>query len=166
MIESLKKLIESLRDELKNYGEMLVLLERQQEHLVTRAANEVSHSIDLVQAQGVVIQEVRERREECRRAAAKTAGREENTSFTELIPLLPADYRPLLKALVDENNELLSRVRRQARQNHLILKRSVELMQEVMNSLCPPGRTPDCSGHGKSRSRSRATRRLREGVKV
>ena len=39
MIDSLKKLIEALRDELKNYGEMLVLLDRQQqEYLTTRAA--------------------------------------------------------------------------------------------------------------------------------
>jgi hypothetical protein len=164
MIESLKKLIESLRDELKNYGEMLVLLERQQAQLVTRAAHEVSHSISLIQAQGVVIQEVREQREKCRRAVAEAAGQEENTCFAELILLLPADYQPLLKALVNENNELLFRVRRQARQNHLILQRSVELMQEVMNSLCPPGRTPVVNGHVKPRIRSRATRRLREAV--
>jgi flagellar biosynthesis/type III secretory pathway chaperone len=54
-----------------------------------------------------------------------------------LIPLLPADYQPLLQALVDENNELLARVRRRARQNHLMLRRSVELMQDLLNSLLP-----------------------------
>ena len=58
-------------------------------------------------------------------------------SFAVVIPLLPADYQPLLRALVDENNELLLRVRRRARQNHLMLRRSVELMQELLNTLLP-----------------------------
>lgn len=137
MLESLKKLIEALRDELQNYGEMLVLLDRQQEYLMTRAANEVSQSISLVQTQGSAIQAARQHREDCRRQVAAEAGQSDQTSFAELIPLLPADYQPLLKALVDENNELLFRVRRRARQNHLMLKRSVELMQQVLNSLSP-----------------------------
>ncbi|MGD0813987.1 MAG: flagellar protein FlgN [Verrucomicrobiota bacterium] len=143
MIESVKSLVEALRDELKNYGEMLALLDRQQEYLMTRAANEVSQSISLVQAQGLAIQEARNHREDCRRAVAESVGQPEGAPFKELIPLLPADYQPLLKALVEENNELLFRVRRRARQNHLILKRSVELMQQLLNSLCPPVQPAD-----------------------
>ena len=146
MLESLKKLIEALRDELQNYGEMLVLLDRQQESLMTRAANEVSQSISLVQAQGAAIQAARQRREDCRRQAAEAAGQPDHASFAELIPMLPADYQPLLKALVDENNELLFRVRRRARQNHLMLKRSVELMQQVLNSLSPSSQPANGDG--------------------
>ncbi len=162
MIESIKELIEALRDELKNYGGMLALLDRQQEYLMTRAANEVSQSISLVQGQGLAIQEARKRREECRHAVAGAAGEAETTSFKDLIPLLPADYQPLLKALVDENNELLFRVRRRARQNHLMLKRSVELMQQLLNSLCPRGQTSHCNGRGRLPALSRATRQLQE----
>jgi len=164
MIESVKELIEALRDELKNYGEMLALLDRQQEYLMTRAANEVSQSISLVQAQGLAIQEARKRREDCRRAVAEAAGEAETTSFKDLISLLPADYQPLLKALVDENNELLSRVRRRASQNHLMLKRSVELMQQLLTSLCPPRPTSICNDHGEMPALSRATRQLHEEV--
>jgi hypothetical protein len=148
MIVSIKNLIEALREELKNYGEMLVLLDRQQEYLMTSAANEVSQSISLVQAQGLAIQEARDEREDCRRAVAQAVGEAENTPFKDLIPQLPADYQPLLKALVDENNELLVRVRRRARQNHLMLKRSVELMQQLLNSLCPAV-GPACNGQGR-----------------
>jgi flagellar biosynthesis/type III secretory pathway chaperone len=143
---------------------MLALLDRQQEYLMTRAANEVSQSVSLVQAQGLAIQESRERREDCRRAVAGEAGEAEEASFKELIPLLPADYQPLLKALVDENNELLFRVRRRARQNHLMLKRSVELMQQLLNSLCPSIQTSICDGEGKLPTLSRATRQLQEEV--
>lgn len=164
MLESIKQLIEALRDELKNYGEMLVLLDRQQESLMTRAADEVAQSISLIQAQGAAIQEARQRREDCRRAAAVEAGEAEDTTFKDLIPLLPADYQPLLKALVDENNELLFRVRRRARQNHLMLKRSVELMQRLINSLCPSGQTPIRKDPGELPAFTSAMRQLQEQV--
>ena len=137
MMKSIKLLIDALRDELQNYGEMLALLDRQQEYLLSRAASEVFQSISLIKAQGGAILQSRVRLEECRRALAEDWRQPQETSFTTLIPLLPADYQPLLKALVDENNELLVRVRRRARQNHLMLRRSVELMQELLNSLLP-----------------------------
>jgi flagellar biosynthesis/type III secretory pathway chaperone len=137
MIQSIKLLIDALRDELQNYGEMLALLDRQQEYLVARDASEVFQSISLIKAQGAAIQQSRSRREEGRRAVALDSSQEPEITFADLIPLLPADYQPLLRALVDENNELLMRVRRRARQNHLMLRRSVELMQELLNTLLP-----------------------------
>ena len=36
MMEKTERLIEALREELQHYGEMLVLLEQQQEHVVRR----------------------------------------------------------------------------------------------------------------------------------
>ena len=53
--------------------------------------------------------------------------------FAEIIPQLPEAYRPLIESLVDENNSLLQRVQQRARQNHLVLSRSVELMQDFLN---------------------------------
>src|SRR5689334_25193181 len=129
MTESIQQLIVALREELQQYGEMLALLDRQQQLVVVRAGNEVFQSVGQIEAQATVIAGARVRREECRRQAAKKLGRSEDTPFTDLIPLLPAEYRPLVKALVDENNELLVRVQQRARQNHLLLSRSLELMQ-------------------------------------
>ena len=65
-----------------------------------------------------------------------------------MIPLLPPDYRPLLCALVDENNHLLGRGRQRARQNHVLLRRSVELMQELLNTLLPSRRASVYDGTG------------------
>jgi flagellar biosynthesis/type III secretory pathway chaperone len=141
MIQSLQVLIESLRDELQNYGEMLALLDRQQEHLVARAGGEIFQSISLIKAQGAAIQRARARREQCRRVVAQECHQPGDCTFARLIPLLPADYQPLLQALVEENNELLARVRRRARQNHLMLRRSIELMQELLNTLLPARQT-------------------------
>jgi hypothetical protein len=149
MIQSIQVLIGALRDELQNYGEMLALLDRQQESLVARSATEIFQSISLIKAQGAAILEARARREECRTAVAGECGQPGDASFRSLIPLLPADYQPLITALVEENNELLVRVGRRARQNHIMLRRSVELMQELLNSLLPArqGSLYDGNGH-------------------
>ncbi len=66
---------------------------------------------------------------------ARELCRVETSTFVEIIPLLPADYRPLMQSLVGENNSLLQRVQQRARQNHLVLSRSVELMQQFLGTL-------------------------------
>ncbi len=148
MIMSIKQLIDALRDELQHYGEMLALLDRQKELLVARAASEVFQSISLIKAQGAAIQSARARREECRRKLACDCGQQGDCHFAKLIPLLPPDYQPLMGALVEENNELLARVHKRARQNHLMLRRSVELMQELLNTLLPVRQTSVYDGNG------------------
>jgi flagellar biosynthesis/type III secretory pathway chaperone len=164
MITSIKQLIDALRSELENYGEMLALLERQQGYLIARAANEVFQSISLIKAQGAAIQQSRERREECRRTLAGDFAQPVETSFASLIPSLPSDYQPLLTALVEENNELLFRVRRRARQNHVMLRRSVELMQELINTLVPSRQSSVYDETGGRRSAMVMQQRFYEAV--
>ncbi|HEY3864420.1 MAG TPA: flagellar protein FlgN [Verrucomicrobiae bacterium] len=161
----IQPLIEALREELQQYGEMLALLDRQQQYLVARASTEVFQSISLIKAQGGVIQEACAKREQCRRALAEEFGRPAEASFAALIPLLPADYQPLMLALVDENNELLARVGRRARQNHLMLQRSVELMQDLLNTLLPAARPSSVyDGHGHQPAAAASPRALYEAV--
>jgi flagellar biosynthesis/type III secretory pathway chaperone len=164
MIQSIKLLVDALRDELQNYGEMLALLDRQQAHLIAREASEVFQSISLIKAQGAAIQRSRARREESRRAVAMDLHQAAAIGFGDLIPLLPADYQPLMQALVDENNELLMRVRRRARQNHLMLRRSVELMQELLNTLLPSRQSSIYDGTGSRPVVATAPRRFYEAV--
>jgi flagellar biosynthesis/type III secretory pathway chaperone len=137
MTENIANLVTALRQELEQYGEMLALLERQQQQIGARCADEVYQSIGPVKRQGVAIQQARTRREECRAQLAQSLHLAREASFAELVALLPADCRPLLCALVRENNELLARVRQRARQNHLRLNRSIELIQTLINSLFP-----------------------------
>jgi flagellar biosynthesis/type III secretory pathway chaperone len=164
MIQSIKSLIDALRDELQNYGEMLALLDQQQEYLVARAVAEVFQSISLIKAQGTAIQRACARREDCRRLLARNCQQPQEAGFSVLIPLLPADYQPLLLALVGENNELLLRVRRRAHQNHLMLRRSVELMQELLNTLLPSRRASVYDGTGARPVSLCAPRRFYEAV--
>jgi flagellar biosynthesis/type III secretory pathway chaperone len=149
--DRIEPLIAALREELQDYGEMLALLDRQQEQVKARSAGEIFQSISLIQAQAAAIQSARQHREQCRSAAARACRQPENAPFTDLIPVLPPDYQPLLRALVEENNQLLGRVRQRARQNHVLLRRSVELMQELLRTLFPARQTSVYNGNGQRR---------------
>jgi flagellar biosynthesis/type III secretory pathway chaperone len=162
--DSVEPLIAALRDELQHYGEMLALLDRQQEQVKARSSDEIFQSISLIQAQGAAILAARQHREQCRGAAALACRQPENAPFTDLIPLLPPDYRPLLRALVDENNQLLGRVRQRARQNHVLLRRSVELMQELLRTLFPVPHTSVYNGNGHRRGQILHARPLYDAV--
>jgi flagellar biosynthesis/type III secretory pathway chaperone len=120
---------------LQQYGEMLARLDEQQQLVIRRAADAALQSVPLIQSQSAVLAQVREARFVAMRELCQKAGLGDSAGFKELLPELPSDYRPLLDALVQENNELLQRIHQRARQNHILLTRTVESMQHVINSL-------------------------------
>jgi flagellar biosynthesis/type III secretory pathway chaperone len=164
MTERIQNLINALRDELKEYGEMLALLDRQQQSVIARHADEVFQSVGFIRRQAEVFAETRARREECLRVTAVDFAQPADASFAVLIPLLPAAYRPLVKALVDENNELLVRVQQRARQNHLLLSRSLELMQGLLDTLLPSRETRVYNGRGSMQVHETVPRSYYQGV--
>jgi flagellar biosynthesis/type III secretory pathway chaperone len=137
-----------LREELKQYGEMLAVLEQQQDSVVQRQVNDLLQNISQINAQADVIAAARQERGQHQRNVARQVGLEDEATFGDIIPRLPADYRPLLQALVQENNELLVRVHQRARQNHLLLSHAVELMQQLIDAIVPGAtvKTYDKSG--------------------
>lgn len=135
MIEMVDKLIAALREELQQYGEMLARLDDQQQLVIRRAADAALQSVPLIESQSALLAQVREVRFTAMKDLFQKVTLPESAGFKELIPLLPSDYRPLLQALVQENNELLQRIHQRARQNHILLTRTVESMQHVINSL-------------------------------
>ncbi len=141
MIENLQNLIHALREELQQYGEMLARLDQQQEWVTRRAPDDLLQSTADIEAQSEVIQTARRQRLERQRTVACGLQLKHEAPFAEIIPLLPADYRPLVTALVQENNELLLRVQQRSRQNHVLLARSLELMSRLIGTLLPSGPT-------------------------
>ncbi len=131
------ELIESLRHELQECGEMLALLDQQQESVMARAAEDVLRSAAAVGAQMANIQSARARRDGQRAGLAQSLGLPESAPFAELTPVLPPKFRIPVESLVRGNNELLTRVQRRARQNHLLLGRSLQLMQQLIDGLMP-----------------------------
>jgi len=152
MIDLLTKLIGALREELQSYGSLLALLNQQQELVFARAAEELHSSVGAIHQQAGALQEARALRDAARREVARALQLPEDAPFGLLIPLVPSDYQPLLEALVQENNELLVRVQQRARQNHLLLSRSVELMQQFIGSLLPGRETFTYTGVGRGRA--------------
>jgi flagellar biosynthesis/type III secretory pathway chaperone len=148
MTEPLENLIGGLREELTQYGEMLALLEQQQESAIHRKTDEMYAATLAIQNQATVMQTVRQSREQRQRVLARELQIVETSTFVELIPLAPASHRPLLQSLVDENNRLLQQVQHRARQNHLVLSRSVELMQQFLGTLFPARETQVYNEHG------------------
>jgi flagellar biosynthesis/type III secretory pathway chaperone len=144
----INSLIEALRDELQQYGEMLALLDQQQEHITQRAADEVLHSAVAVTEQMDRIRAARAQRETRQRELAAALQCEPDASFANLLPRLPQAYQPAVSALVQENNDLLARVQQRARQNHLLLCRAVELMQQFVQGLAAAHPPPIYTGCG------------------
>ncbi len=148
MNELLHNLIEALREELKQYGEMLAVLEQQQQCVVQRQTSNLLQNVAEVNAQSNIIAAVRHEREQRRCDVARKLNLDDHAAFAVIIPHLPPDYRPLVQALVSENNALLVRIQQRARQNHLLLSHAMELMQQLINAIFPGGspKTYDSTG--------------------
>jgi len=137
MNELLQNLIEALREELKEYGEMLALLDQQQQMVTHRQTQDLLQCAGAINVQAEAIAAARHEREQRQREVARELKLADDASFTDVMPKLPMAFQPLVKALVQENNQLLSRIQQRARQNHLLLTRITELMQRFLGSLFP-----------------------------
>ncbi|MEY2407483.1 MAG: hypothetical protein QOF48_153 [Verrucomicrobiota bacterium] len=148
LVNILPRLLDALRDELHQYGEMLALLDRQQEAVMVRAGDDVLQSVTRISEHLALVESARRQRESRQQEVGQALRKPEITPFVDLIPLLPEKFRPAVGALVRENNELLVRVQQRARQNHVLLSRSVELMQRFMHALIPASQPTTYNGAG------------------
>jgi hypothetical protein len=151
--EKLNHLIQALRVELQQYGEMLVRLDRHQQFIAHESGGDLSESAGEIQTQGAAIQRARQNCEQARRAVARTLGLYGEVPVEKIIPLLPPDYQPLVNALVSENRELLAQVLQSLERNQFLLARSLTRMEYFLNTVFPGDfnravstRTPDASG--------------------
>ena len=97
--------------------------------------DEILHSISAIDRQSAAIQAARANRQLAQRRLAEGFGEPDQSTLGHLIPSMPEPYRPLATALVQENNELLARVRQRAQQSHVLLRQSLEMMQRFITTL-------------------------------
>jgi len=142
MNEALENLIQALRDELQQYGEMLARLDQQQHHVINRRTEDLLQTTSEIEMQSKVMQQARHLRTEHQTAVALTLGLLPDASFAQIVPALPGNYRPLVQALVQENNESLGRIHQRSRQNHMLLCRSLEMMSRLLSSFMPGSNNP------------------------
>ena len=137
MNEHIQSLVEALREELQQCGEMLALLDQQQHLVVKRDTSKLLENLAAINAQTSVIQVARQQREERQRDVNTEVALPADAKFRELLPYLSEEYRLLVQALVGDVNQCLYRVQQRARQNHLLLSRSVEMIQRFVATLFP-----------------------------
>ncbi len=132
LIAALDHLIASLREELQHYGELLALLDQQRDWMAGARLDRLLESNAALRHQAEAIERARADRDRCRDAVADIVDEAPAVPFAVLIPRLPADYQPLLEALVLENDQLLLRIQQRAHQNHALLSRSATTMQPLL----------------------------------
>ena len=137
MNEELNNLVNALREELTQYGEVLALMQEQQELIINRAANDLLINLNRVNEQMERVAIARNQREICRQNLVAALGGAEDTTFRQMTEMLPPEMQPLLDALVQEINHMLQNIQRWLKQNHLLLKRSLDLMQTIMKNMFP-----------------------------
>ncbi len=164
MNEEYDLLVAALREELAQYGEMLFLLDQEQEQVVARGTQDLLDTVGFINRQSEMIREARHLRGEQQRRVAGLLSLDSEATFEDLRTALPENYRILITELVNENNELLQRVQSRARQNHVLLTRSLELMQKLIGTLFPTGRSTTYGGKGKVLREALPQRVLYEGV--
>jgi flagellar biosynthesis/type III secretory pathway chaperone len=164
MNQTLSNLIESLREELKQYGELLAQLDHQQQLVVHRQTRDLLQSVSGVHLQAETVQAARREREQHQRHVAQHLKLGETAVFADMLPLLPPQYQPLLQALVEENNALLVRVQQRARQNQLLMSHAVELMQRFINAILPGANPATYNDAGRLPANSLTPNSLYEAV--
>lgn len=137
MSTSWEFITECLRNELQEYGALLGLFEDQQANLLRRDADAVLALAGALEEQVRRAHEVREHRELAVRRFALSISESPESSLRQLIHHFPAEVHPLIIALIDEINHLIHRVRRGARQNQVMLARTVEAHEEALRLLRP-----------------------------
>lgn len=142
MNEALETLIQALREELQQYGEMLARLDQQQEFVTRRSSADLLQATSEIELHSQIMVQARQFRTECQARVARELGCDSDATFAELIPKFPGPYRPLVAALVQENNESLGRIHQRSRQNHILLCRSLELMSRLLGNLMPGSHSP------------------------
>lgn len=140
---------ECLRSELVDYGELLRLFEAQQRSLFNREPEEVLRYSGEIEMQARRLSQCRTQRESAVSEFAIAHGQPSTTSLRSMLPLIEADARPLLEALINEVNALLHRVRRTSRHNQMLLSRTVEMHQETLQQLRPQTYTKTYSPAGR-----------------
>ena len=135
MTQELQQLVAALREELKHYGELLALLEQQRNTVNGSAPDRTFYATTAIQRQAEATLQARRTTEARRRALARELRQDESASVLQLAPLVPPQFRPLLQSLIEENNTLFQSVQWSARENHVLLSRSVASMEEFLDLL-------------------------------
>lgn len=132
-----RPLVEVLREEVQEYGGLYNLLDRQQKEIFDRDPESVMRTNEEIESHMIEMDGLRLKREELVRGLADSHECDREMSLTKMLPYFPEYIRPLLQALAEEVNAMVARTRRKARQNYLMLSRTMEIAREALRMTEP-----------------------------
>lgn len=143
------QVIEALQAELQECGGLMNLFDEQQNAILARNPDAVLDYDEKIKNHLLVVRSHRKHREAVVTALATSNDQPPQTTITELIPLFRESVRPLLQALITEVNRLITRGRRRAEQNQMLLARTIEVTQGILARLHPATVTRTYSAQGR-----------------
>ena len=126
-------LIEALREELQQFGEMLGRFDDAEAYTTQDSPERSRATAIAILAQQKVVSLTVRRRQEAQRCAASHLGLEETSKLADIIPSLSLERRVLVKALMDENKDLSSRVQQRGELERQLPRRSLHLLQDCFD---------------------------------
>jgi hypothetical protein len=153
MPEPYTPLLAAMQLELQEYGALLHLFDMQRDCVVR---HDPAGFLDLnprVEKQIALLHKCRLEREALIRQVAVECGKPEDTTLAALTPGCPPARQPLLRALIEEINNLTTRVQRRLRQNCDLLARCVDVARDVVSTVDPGALTDSYSAQGRLSTR-------------
>ena len=147
-----QEIVAMLQNELQEYGGLLHLFDRQQKCIVHQdPTGFLDINVD-VDEQIAKLSRCRLGREELVRQTALALGKSKDITLSALSHSFAPEHQPLLRALIDEINDLITRTQRRTRQNRMLLSQCVESARQLL-AISNPGAIPGTYGaHGQIRT--------------
>ena len=147
-----QEIVAMLQNELQEYGGLLHLFDRQQKCIVHQdPTGFLDINVD-VDEQIAKLSHCRIEREELVRQTALALGKSKDITLSALSHSFATEHQPLLRALIDEINDLITRTQRRTRQNRMLLSQCVESARQLL-AVSNPGAIPGTYGaHGQIRT--------------
>jgi flagellar biosynthesis/type III secretory pathway chaperone len=147
-----QEIVAMLQNELQEYGGLLHLFDRQQKCIVHQdPTGFLDINVD-VDEQIAKLTRCRHEREELVRQTAVALGKPNDITLSALSHSFAPEHQPLLRALIEEINDLITRTQRRTRQNRMLLGQCVESARQLL-TISNPGAIPGTYGaHGQIRT--------------
>ena len=129
---SWEDLLHLLRDELREYGGLMGLLSNQQESILNREPENLLEINKSVQSQMAASQTLQQRRQGYVSSLASGYGKPRDSSLSELVPSFPAVTQPMFESIVEEINNLISKIRRKLDQNRRLISRLGDVTDQIL----------------------------------
>ena len=143
-----EELLQLLRDELREYGGLIGLLNAQQQSILNRRSESLMELNQSVQTQMEASQILMKKRQGFVLSLAESFGEPNSSSLSEIVSHFPDVTQPMFLSIIEEINSLISQVRRKVEQNQRLLNRLTEVTDQILLMADPSGSTKTYDSKG------------------